>query len=156
MLLLRWLFLGLVVTTGQQASSFGFGRTIGGAISDWPLTANVEMEAWSHNITSAAGLECATLQICARLAAPQRQRFYSVAVQARSVLESLLVRGWQGIARAVRSRPPADQILHRWGNNGVNRFRAGHGERVRDWLGGTVILRGWSKCKRALGSRYEQ
>lgn len=63
MLLLRWLSLGFVVARGQQSSTFGFGRTIGGAISDWPLTPNVEMEAWSHNITSAAGLECATLQM---------------------------------------------------------------------------------------------
>ena len=37
--------------------SFGFPRTIGGAISDWVLKAGVEMDVWSHNVTSAAGLQ---------------------------------------------------------------------------------------------------
>lgn len=73
MLVLLWLSLGFSVVLGQQTSSFGFGRTIGGAISDWPLTPGVELEAWSHNITSAAGRQCATLDwpLQVRHAAPK-------------------------------------------------------------------------------------
>ena len=39
------------------SQQFGFGRTIGGAISDWPLAAGVELEAWAHNVTTPAGRE---------------------------------------------------------------------------------------------------
>lgn len=73
MLVLLWLSLGSSVVLGlQQTSSFGFGRTIGGAISDWPLTPGVELEAWSHNITSAAGRQCATLDWPLQFVTPRR------------------------------------------------------------------------------------
>ena len=39
------------------SQQFGFGRTIGGAISDWPLGAGVELQAWAHNVTTPAGRE---------------------------------------------------------------------------------------------------
>eukprot|EP01043_Picozoa_sp_COSAG02_P052303 COSAG02_NODE_5613_length_4185_cov_216.684043_1_plen_46_part_10 len=40
----------LLLGVGGAASSgsFGFPITIGGAISDWKLSAGVEMEVWSH------------------------------------------------------------------------------------------------------------
>ena len=47
----------LMVQPCHARGSFGFATTIGGAISDWTLQANVEMEVWSHNITSARGQE---------------------------------------------------------------------------------------------------
>ena len=54
-MLLLLLILGtLPVST---ANEFTFPTTIGGAISDWVLTAGVEMEVWSHNITSMSGLQ---------------------------------------------------------------------------------------------------
>ena len=46
---------GLCVTAAGPA--FGFPTTIGGAISDWELKAGVEMDVWSHNVTSASGLQ---------------------------------------------------------------------------------------------------
>lgn len=38
-------------------AAFGFGRTIGGAISDWVLGPGVELEAWNHSVSTAAGRE---------------------------------------------------------------------------------------------------
>eukprot|EP01052_Picozoa_sp_SAG31_P026674 SAG31_NODE_2435_length_5703_cov_2.125446_2_plen_235_part_00 len=37
--------------------SFEFPTTIGGAISDWNLKAGVELEVWSHTITSKRGMQ---------------------------------------------------------------------------------------------------
>ena len=38
-------------------SGFGFPSTIGGAISDWVLKAGKELEVWSHNVSTAGGLQ---------------------------------------------------------------------------------------------------
>ena len=44
-----------MLRTSAGSSDFGFPTTIGGAISDWTLQMGVEMEVWSHNISSARG-----------------------------------------------------------------------------------------------------
>ena len=56
MLLLLLLLSSLLAgNQATHADGFGFPTTIGGAISDWVLSAGVELEVWSHNITTEAG-----------------------------------------------------------------------------------------------------
>ena len=46
-----------IIAESSADDSYGFPSTIGGAISDWVLTAGVEMEVWSHSVTTPLGLQ---------------------------------------------------------------------------------------------------